>query len=87
MKNIEKVKIIEELLKKCNENARYKFKVRRTNETYVNSKLYCLTIVGNCHVETLEKSIEKATDKFYNLDGGQIHHTTQHNIKMWFKTN
>ena len=81
---VEKVLIVQKLLKECNEEAEYKFKVRRTREMYVTSKLYCLTVVGRTHVKLLEDSIEKATTKFWQMGGGQIHHTSQHNLKIWF---
>ena len=87
MTSEQKVKEITALLNECNKESKYKFKVRKSREQYVSTKLYCLTIVGRTHVGLLEEAIQKASKRFWELGGGQIHHTSQHNLKMWFAEN
>ena len=83
---LDKIKRVETVLKECNENAEYKFKVRRTKEQYNLNKLYCLTIVGIVHIKFLDEYTKDAQNEFWKLNNneGQIHTTSQHNIKMYF---
>jgi hypothetical protein len=51
----------------------------------VNSSLHCITINGHgLHVEVLEGIVRPALDEFYRKYLGQVHHTTQHNLKVFF---
>jgi len=85
---LDKVKRIESILNKCNEKARYKFKVRRTKEQYGSNRVYCLIINGRgLHIKFLDEYTKDAQNEFWRLNNyeGQIHTTSQHNIKMYFQ--
>jgi hypothetical protein len=75
-------------LNKCLPNAKKAqcgFKVRVGKELLVSSKVKCITIVGRCHVELLEKVTQSALDMYASFGYDSMQHTIQHNIKLFFR--
>lgn len=84
----EQIKEVVAELNKCLPKAKAKscgYKVRVGRETYVSSRVNCITIVGKCHVENLEQHTLSAINKYFSFGNDAIQHTQQHNIKLFFK--